>query len=136
MTHKTRAASLDDAIVPTVEIELGRPRRLRLDFNALVRIEEATGFNLLADSEWFTRLTAKHLRGIVWACLERDGGPESTLDEVGAMLGLGSLGKIMEAFGELWRLSMPNAEAAPIGDAGEKAEPPFAGQPSGSTSGP
>lgn len=83
-----------------IEIDLDRPRKLRVDMNAFAAAEELTGKNLLAREAWQS-LTSRDLRAVVWACLRHEDA-ELTLEQVGAMLHPGSLADVAEAFGSLW----------------------------------
>lgn len=98
---------MGDHAIPVVNVKLGgAERKLRLDFNALCRIESATGLNLLGEADFIAKLNVQHLRAIIWACLVDGPG---TVEEVGAMIGVSDMPELMGGFAELWKVSVPGA---------------------------
>lgn len=89
------------------DLELDKPRRLKIDFNTLCRAEEVTGLSFLAmDGE----ITGVRLRAIVWAGLQYEPGEKHlTLDEVGVLVGEHFV-EVMEAFQKAWMEAMPDLE--------------------------
>lgn len=116
---------LKKRLVPEVTVTLGgEERRFRLDFNALARIEEATGKNLLLNPNWLDSLSVKDLRAFVWGLLHVGPGemrPE--LEEVGAWLDPGSMREVTQMLLGLWKASTPK------GKPGKKGEPAPFGPP-------
>lgn len=117
MTNKngdTRAARLT--------IELDRPRVLRVDLNALADIEEILGISIFNLSEGdldagpglFEDMTVRQFRDVLWALL-RDDDPELTKEQVGGLLDMSDMPRLMEAFGELFVRAMPEEPDAPLG---------------------
>lgn len=106
------------------ELELDKPRRLKIDFNTLCRAEEVTGLNYLAMEE---EITGTRLRAIVWAGLQYEPDEQRlTLDEVGLLVGEHFI-EVMTAFQEAWLAAMPDPEDLedkPIEDPQETATAP------------
>lgn len=67
---------------PSVPINMDKERHLRIDTNALIRIEDVLGKSI---TELTTSMGVKEMRAIVWAglCWE---APELTLAEVGDLI--------------------------------------------------
>ena len=93
---------------PLVSITLDRKRNLLLDLNAMVSFEEATGKNLL---QGITpdNLSAKDLRGLLWACLLHE-DKELTLEKVGEMVHSGNMESIATKLSSAWEVAMPEGD--------------------------
>lgn len=90
----------------------GKQYTLRFDFNAMVAFEDATGAGAMAIFEGFEKgenVSAKHLRAIVWAMLQRH-HPETTLELAGDLLS--------EDVDVIRRVMLNASPAATDGDAG------------------
>jgi len=90
-----------------VEMDLDKPRSLRIDFNTLCRAEEVSGQSFLKMEE---EITGVRLRALIWAGLQYDDGEKPlTLPEVGLLVGAYYI-QVMTAFMEAWNLAMPDAD--------------------------
>lgn len=90
-----------------VDIELDKPRLIRIDFNALCRAEGACGLSFL---DWDGELTGTRLRALVWASIVYGSGETRlTYDEVGDALNATFL-NVMAAITEAWVDAMPVPE--------------------------
>jgi hypothetical protein len=94
--------------VPIVEIELDKLRHLRMDFNALAKVEEVTGKSFLNGVSW-QNMTVRDYRALLWACLIHE-DPELTLEDVGAMVHVGNVDYITERLTKLWAKSTPETD--------------------------
>jgi len=128
MTKKT-----GDTRAATLTIELDRPRVLKLDMNSLADIEEVLGVSFFSGgsadpTSIFKDLNVRKIRDIFWALLRHE-DPELTKEDVGRMLGLKDLPIVMEAFGDLFVLGMPEAEESdgPLASGGKAKKPAKAG---------
>ena len=101
---------------PEIEVVLDRPRKLRFDLNAMIRLEEALGINLLgqADENAEAKVEAEALeslrgiRAMLWACLIHE-DPDLTPEYVGTLLHVGNLAQISALMQRIWSLSTPKA---------------------------
>jgi len=76
-----------------VQINLDKPRLLRLDFNAFCKAEEVSGLSFL---DWNGELTGVRLKALVWAGIVYDEGERRlTYDEVGDALNATALDVIV-----------------------------------------
>lgn len=92
--------------VPSVKVELDKERHLRLDFNALIAAEEATGKTFMEMQE---NVGIRDLRAILWAgFLHED--PDLTEEQVGAMVHVGNLSRIFEVVQEAIASSFPEGD--------------------------
>ena len=84
--------------VPIVGVELDRPRKLRMDFNAIADFEAESGRRLgtLADGG----MSFSDMRAFVWACLRHE-DEGLTLHDVGSMLHPGNVLAVTEAIKQL-----------------------------------
>jgi hypothetical protein len=75
-----------------VLIELDRPRKFRLDFNAIVEAED-----ILGEQFDLTKITdsARKIRAVLYAGLKRDDS-ELTLDKAGELVGLHNQSKVIK----------------------------------------
>lgn len=106
-----------NAARPAVEITLDRPRKLAIDFNAICRLEEETGLNVMDRRTW-ENPSASDLRAILWASLLAD-DPGLTLGKVGEMMSIENVGYITEKLAEAWFSSLPDGAAKGAAVAGE-----------------
>lgn len=129
----------------TIQLEGGEEIPLRLDFNAMARIEEQTGEPFFGeDAEERAKkqkkakgqkdrsFSAKETRILVWACAAaydeaRGEEPTRTLQQIGALIGMGDIAAVSIAIAQLTVANLP--EPKPKGEAGEEAGPP--GGPTG-----
>ena len=79
------------------------------DFNRIADVEEQTGTNLLIALERLLKLSAKQLRGLLFAAIERDGARLS-LAEVGKLIRVDTLALITDALAGAYRASLPAPE--------------------------
>jgi hypothetical protein len=83
--------------VPEATVLLDKPRRLRLDFNAMAEIERTTGKTLF-DQTLNLGGSARDLRVVLWACLNAaNPSDELDLSEVGALVGFGGIKQTVES---------------------------------------
>lgn len=106
-----------------VLVELDRPRRLRLTFNALVDLEQVTGIDGLDFTQVANLLDSKraeHRRALLWALLRTE-DPELTLEQAGDLLRMDQTGAIqgsmLEAF--MQAIVPDGAAAEPESEPGE-----------------
>lgn len=67
-----------------VEVQLDKPRMLKIDFNALCKAEQISGLSFL---QFEGELTGVRLKALTWASLVYEPGErEFTYDEVGDLL--------------------------------------------------
>ncbi len=110
----------------TVELGEAQTLELRLDFNAIARIEEATGEPFFSEpteggaeaAKNVHRFSAKETRMLVHACAAafdeaRDREPRLTLRKVGTMLSVDQIPKLNAALAELVLGNMPEKREAP-----------------------
>ena len=106
-----------EMLEPVSKVELGgKERTLRVDFNALALIEERTGKSVM-NLQDFKTMKSTDIRSIVWACLVHE-EPALTETEVGKMLTMATLPKVLSAFTEAMTRSMrgntPEESPAPL----------------------
>jgi hypothetical protein len=82
---------------------------LEYDFNRICDAEEAAGTNLLIALERLLKLSAKQLRGLLFAAMERDGA-RLTLAEVGKLIRIDTVGTLTSALADAYRASLPARE--------------------------
>ncbi len=70
---------------PEVELQLDKPRKFCIDFNALCVLEKITGRNALFDTTIWIKPDLNILRAIIFAGLTGN-DPELTLHEVGKIM--------------------------------------------------
>lgn len=101
--------------IPSVEVNLDKPRKLMYDFNALILIEEYTGQKLVnrpKGSEDWTPST-KDIRTLIWAGLIAE-DPELTELEVGRLMTAENLPILTLAMNEAVKLALgKKKEGAP-----------------------
>jgi hypothetical protein len=108
---KRRSNGDAEAGVRPVELRLGGKVRLfRLDFNAMIASERATGLNLLDPNVW-AKVNSEQLATIVWNAVKWN-EPDLTLEQVGGWLSIANAG---DAVGALTQSSgaVPKAEPRP-----------------------
>lgn len=109
---------------------------LRLDFNAMARIEEETGEPFFGGEEpkkakakkAGQSFSAKETRILVWACAAaydeaRGNEPTRTLKKVGALIGVKDIITVSRAIDELTVANLRVEEPLDVG-ASEEADPP------------
>ena len=94
---------------PVVEIELDKTRHLKLDFAALLALEEKTGVNIF-DADSFTVNSPTKLRAMVWCMLIHE-DPDLTLVEVGRLIDLKHFAQLAEKVAQAQELAMPEIES-------------------------
>lgn len=96
-----------------VPVTLDKPRKLRIDFNALCRAEEVSGLSFL---NWEGELTGRRLKALVWASIVYEPGEKRlTHDEVGDALNATAL-DVIAALSEAWIAAMPDPVEKPSED--------------------
>lgn len=92
--------------VPTVTVQLDKPRELAFTLGTLRRLKEKFGtLDLEAKPDALTLPT------YLWACLPAKDRAELSVDAIEDMIYLGNAGTLTEALSELFRMSMPTTEA-------------------------
>jgi len=104
-----------------VEIELDKPRRLRLDLNAMSDFEKATGKNFSAIGK---DLSATEIRALLWACLKSE-DEKMTPHDVGKLITMNNMGDIIKRITELYKVSIPKVTRVKKSK-GDSATPPLA----------
>ncbi|MFA5439638.1 hypothetical protein [Dehalococcoides sp.] len=100
-------------IVKNIPITLDKVRNLRLDLNAMVAFEEATGksvFKIGAD------MSARDIRALLWACLRHE-DKGLTLEAVGQMVTSQNIPELNARLVEAFNAAMPEAEGETQGEA-------------------
>lgn len=92
-------------INPSVPIELDRPRNLRLDLNAMVAFEEASGKSMFKLKS-MENLSVADLRALLWASLRHE-DKDLTLEQVGGLVDLGNMEYIAGRLAEAWAVALP-----------------------------
>lgn len=88
-----------------IEVELDKPRTIKIDFNTLCNAEEVSGLSFLAMEE---EVNCIRLRALVWAGLQYEAGePRLTLEEVGPLVGEHLL-EVYQAIIQAWAKAMPD----------------------------
>jgi len=108
-------------IKPEIKITFDKERTLKLDLNAMVSFEEATGKSLF-DFKEGEKLNARYLRAMLWACLLHE-DEALTEKQVGAWISTENMSTINARLEEVSSASMPEHE-------GEE-EPPLPKSPTG-----
>ena len=90
-----------------IPVDLDRPRTLVLDFNALCKVEEVTGINLLVGEAAFSSM--RMVRAMVWAGLLHE-DPTLSLHRVGEILQTSNMEKILDAIVKAYDAAMPEPE--------------------------
>lgn len=109
--------ALQDVREIAVPIMLDKPRTLRFDLNAFAELEEKFG-SMDAAFKAMKKGSLKAARALLWAGLLHE---DETLTEkrVGAMVGLNSIGGIMDTIADAMAKAMPD---------GNKSESPAEGE--------
>lgn len=96
-------------LVPSVKVTLDKERCLRLDLNAMVSYEQASGESITTFGG--EKPTALQIRALLWASLLHDDG-DLRIEDVGAMVHAANLSEIATALGEVLRRSVPTVKKA------------------------
>lgn len=97
------------SIVPLVKIKLDKVRHLRLDLNAMVAYERASGESI---SLLGANMSMAQIRILLWACLLHE-DEDLTLADVGGMVYAGNLAEVSEAVAKTANVAQPTAEGDP-----------------------
>lgn len=110
-------------VVPPVPIVLDRPRTLRMDFAAMNAFEEETGLSAWSSDAWSSP-SPRIVSALIWAALLHEDG-DLGLADLRRMAGmeLANMAYLSDRLGELWGVTMPDADAAPAGEAEGDADP-------------
>jgi hypothetical protein len=95
-----------DKVKPSVKITLDKERKLKLDLNAMIAYEEATGKSFLKGTVDLENLELKEMRTLLWAMLLSD-DPSLTQAQVGAMIDASNMQQLAADLAEGIKLSMP-----------------------------
>lgn len=115
------AAAMQNGTAQYVPIVLDRPRRLCFDLNALIALEEATGWDMMRGGVQTASLKLKEVRALLWAGLLHE-DPKLKQEDVGKLLHMGNIGEIGDIVMQAYGRSMP--EATEAGKAEENQESP------------
>ena len=85
---------------------------LAYSFNAIATAENVAGCNLLGGLENLTDLTARQLRGLLYAAMAV-ANPKVTIEQAGELIRLDTITPVTTALAEAYRLSMPAKKADP-----------------------
>ena len=100
-------------VLPYVEIELDKPRRLMYDLNAMCAYEEKTGENMLNGLD-LKRMNAQQVRVLLWAGLTHE-DTKLTLQDVGKLITGKSILDLTKAVLSAWEKALPEPEgSAPL----------------------
>lgn len=92
-----------------VDIELDKPRRLLIDFNAMCSFEEAAGKAFLEFADSMTAGTAsmKDVRALLWACLIHE-DESLTVNRVGELFNYSSVQEVIIKLLDAFKANMPD----------------------------
>lgn len=96
-------------LVPLVKIKLDKVRHLRLDLNAMVAYEHASGKSITA---FGANPSGEQILHLLWACLLHE-DKELTVDAVGAMVHAGNLAEVSDALIKTFGVARPSGEGNP-----------------------
>ena len=106
--------SLDQAIQPLVEVELGGKKlHFKVDFNALAIVEEKLGNSMMDPNVW-KNLNIRTVRTLTWASLLHE-NPKLTEHDVGSWLHMGNMNYVVESLAKAFQASQSDEEAAAPG---------------------
>jgi hypothetical protein len=88
-----------------VPVMLDKERHLKLDLNAMVRFEEATGKSFLKGFDT-DNLTAKGMLSLFWACLLHE-DPALTQEQVGSWIDATNMTALSDAMNKAISVSLP-----------------------------
>ena len=93
------------------DIELDKPRRLLIDFNAMCNFEEATGKAFLEFADSMTAGTApmKDIRALLWACLIHE-DKSLSIEKVGELFTYSTVQEVVMKLLEAFKANMPEKE--------------------------
>lgn len=93
-------APLHDPLLPTVTVQLDRPRKLLVNFNALALLEDRTGRSVMQRESWAS-MKLSDVRLMLFAALQTD-DPTITEKQVGRMLNMGNLQYVVQQITQAW----------------------------------
>ena len=94
---------------PGVKITLDKERTLKLDLNAMVSFEEATGKSLMSGTFKSSKMTPRQLRAMLWACLKHEDA-DLTEEQVGSWITVSNLMEVTGKLNEAFEVAMPEGE--------------------------
>lgn len=94
---------------PGVTITLDKERVLKLDLNAMVTFEEATGKSLMGGTFKSKDMTPRDLRAMLWACLIHE-DEALTEQQVGSWITVSNLMEVTGKLNEAFEVAMPESE--------------------------
>lgn len=99
---------------PGVKIILDKERTLKLDLNAMVAFEEATGKSFAEGSFERGEMSPRDLRAILWACLIHE---DETLTEkqAGSLVTVGNMVEVASKLNEAFEVALPEREGGETG---------------------
>lgn len=112
------------AIGPVVEIELDRPRTLRLDFAGIAAAERATGKSFLRPGA-IVVAGANEMTAILWGCLLHE-DPQLRLEDVRSWISYGNVNYVVERVMEAVVACFPEPDEDLVADGDDGASDPTA----------
>lgn len=104
-------------LLPAVYIDIaGQKRKLVFDFNAVIRVDELTGLNLLRAV--VSEVEAKNVRALLFASLLHE-DPDLTIEEVGSWITIRNMTNVQTAIRTAWFASFEDLEKDETDDSGE-----------------
>lgn len=122
MSNKAKAKVVSKA-KPGVKITLDKERTLKLDLNAMVAFEEATGKSFAEGSFARGEMSPRDLRAILWACLIHE-DEALTLKQAGSWVTASNMVEVAAKLNEAFEVALPESE-------GKQAVPLVANRPRG-----
>jgi hypothetical protein len=112
-------------LFPGVQIALDKPRTVKFDFNANVKLEKETGVNTLMENPIDKdHMNGAMLRAMLWAGLLHE-DKVLTIEQVGAMITSRNSNAVLVAVIDAWTETLPEAREGKEGKKAEKpADPP------------
>lgn len=121
------------SVVPEVELELDRPRRLRMDFAGIAAAERATGKSFLRPGA-IAAAGAGDTTAILWGCLLHE-DPKLKLEDVRSWIHYGNADYVTEKVMEAVLACFPKPDDEYLAEGDDGASDPTETAPSGRTSG-
>lgn len=96
----------------TVEIELGgKTRALRLTLHSLVVLKKDLGIDLMKNPQAALEgIAIEQIEGFLWAFLRHE-DPDLTPEQVGEMVDITDIPRIVDKIGELFDIALPDKDS-------------------------
>ena len=95
---------------PEVKITFDKERTFRLDLNAMITFEEATGKSLIDGTFKANKMSPKELRSMLWVILLHE-DDSLTEKQVGSWVTVNNMVEVTTKLNEAFEVAMPEAKA-------------------------